>query len=103
MKTQQDIDLILVKLCGTAILTVALIRLPGVFKSLAQLFTTLVVIIQDDSGNLFSGMTKSFAGAAAAEIVAFGVLVLVARWVFRYPPFIRGLFEGTNRAGGSGE
>jgi hypothetical protein len=100
--TGHSLDLILVKASGTALITLALFRLPDVFRAIAQLFMVMISRIFDDSSGeidaMISKMNQSFISSAVGDLLAFAVLLLLARWMFGFPKFMRSAFRRSGEA-----
>ena len=97
MTTKPSIDLILVKASATAIVTLALFRLPEVFRATVQLLTALITRQYVDStgeaGAVISKLNQSYITSAIGDLIAFVVLLLLARWMFGVPKFMRSAFK----------
>ena len=100
MTSKSHLDLILVKASGTAILTLALIRLPDIFRAIAQLVSGLLFMKVNDStsevGVLISKINQNYLASAFGDLTAFIVLVLLARWMFGFPRVMRSAFSRTD-------
>lgn len=90
---ENDHDTILVKICVMAILTVALIRLPEAIGSSLMIFAGLANRMLSNSG-----ITPPSLGPPFINLASFLVLILVALWVSKYPPFIRKLLSNSKPA-----
>jgi hypothetical protein len=96
MTTKPNLDLILVKASATALLTLALFRLPDLFRAIAQLIASLGYFLLADpageTGAIASKLNQNIIASATGDLVAFAVLLLLARWMFGFPKFMRSAF-----------
>ena len=91
-------DLILVKASGLALITVALTWLPQALAAAVKIVTMMYVSrtathtewkLDELVGTYYMQMTSN----AVGELLAFLLLIGLARWILSYPRFLRGWLQ----------
>ena len=91
--TENDWNRILVKASGLALVTVSLTWLPQVFAACAKLAVTMfqpeTARGEGKIGEMMQAFQLQMTTTAIGEIVAFVVLVALARWIFSFPTILQ--------------
>jgi len=95
-------DEFLVKASGIALLTVALTWLPSAMGAAMQIITyewfqDKVYSGDSDMHKYLSKINTEMISFAVGKIMAFFVLLVLARWVFGYPQILRRAFQRTSQ------
>ena len=91
---QKNWDVILVKISAMALLTVALTWLPEAVGSVFQIIGSLIYFVSSENDPTdFEEMMRPYQmqliGMGLGKLASFVVLLLLARWMFSYPPMVR--------------
>jgi len=95
-------DVLIIKASGIALVTMALTWLPVALGSMVQIFAVTWCQVSAYSGDggyheLMTSLNIQTISSAVGEIVAFFILLVLARWVFGYPQILRRAFQRTSQ------
>lgn len=101
-KSVKEWDELLVKAAGIALVTVALTWLPEALGAVAQIVSIAVqqpMVPTGDSSlqELHTKLYVQLMSVAVGKIVAFLILLVLARWMFGYPKIIRRALQRTSQ------
>ena len=99
---------ILVKIGGMVIFTLALFKLPKALAALVQFISSLWLraeLGEVDGGAdaLVANAIHTSAASSIGNLLAFVILLLIARWLFSYPKILQNWFQKTDDAFRSNE
>jgi ABC-type phosphate/phosphonate transport system permease subunit len=97
-RPETEWDVILVKTSGLALITVALTWLPQALAAVVKIVSMMYVsrtYSQTDSklDELVDTYNMQMTSTAMGELVAFLLLIGIARWILSYPKFLRGWLQ----------
>ena len=93
---ETDIDVALVKLSGMTLFTFALFKLPSAIAAIIQIVIAISIFDWDGDtmgDRLAQQLSLTLTSTAIGNLLAFGFLVFLASWVFRYPKILRKWLE----------
>lgn len=100
MNTKPYNDTFLVKAAGAAILIMALVKIPQVISAMAQILYFLISGTSGDQASateqIAARLQQTVMATAIRDIIAFVLLLLLARWMFGFPKFMKSAFQRTD-------